>query len=397
LHLLILGSSVRAAAYSARRAGLVPVAADLFADRDLKQIAHAQRVDSHIYPAALVHAAARVPDSPWIYTGALENHPDLVAQIARQRPLWGNHAPVLRAVRDPFAVAETLRAAGLCAPAVKRTATGLPHDDSWLVKPLASAGGTGIVPLGRGHDGADPSLCYFQERIVGPSLGAVFIASRNSAGGDGTIATTLAGVTRQWIGRRDSPFAYAGSVGPWPLTPRLGARIEQVGRTLAAAFGLVGLFGVDLIVRDGEPWPVEVNPRYTASVEVLELALGRSLLAEHARACNPETNEPTTAVARVPRPRVIGKLVVFATARCGFPDSLEPAAAGTAGEPFSVPDLADIPDPGTVFEPGQPVLTLLAAAPTVAACRLELKRRRAGWLARLRQSSSIARGSHGSA
>ena len=46
-----------------------------------------------------------------------------------------------------------------------------------------------------------------------------------------------------------------------------------------SAFGLAGWFGVDFILRDGIPWPVEINPRYTASVEIHELASGRSLLA----------------------------------------------------------------------------------------------------------------------
>ena len=36
--------------------------------------------------------------------------------------------------------------------------------------------------------------------------------------------------------------------------------------------GLRGVFGIDAIVRNGVPWPVEVNPRYTASVEVIEIA-----------------------------------------------------------------------------------------------------------------------------
>ena len=97
---------------------------------------------------------------------------------------------------------------------------------------------------------------------------------------------SLIGVTRQLIGAPGSPFAYRGSIGPVTISERLKARLDLMGRVLASEFALVGLFGVDFILRDDEPWPVEVNPRYTASVEVLELALGRSLLAEHLRACD---------------------------------------------------------------------------------------------------------------
>ena len=63
---------------------------------------------------------------------------------------------------------------------------------------------------------------------------------------------------------------------------------------LASAFGLVGWFGVDYVLRDGNPWPVEINPRYTASLEIHELASGRSLLAEHRRACEGDAASSAT-------------------------------------------------------------------------------------------------------
>jgi predicted ATP-grasp superfamily ATP-dependent carboligase len=376
---LILGASARAAASSARRAGLKPIAVDLFADRDLREIGPAQRIAAASYPEGVADAADAVPVAPWIYTGALENHPELVDRIARHRPLWGNDAPTLRAVRDPFAVAATLRQAGVRCPAVRADPKGLPLDGSWLVKPLASAGGRGIVPLGKGDAGAVSPLCYYQERIAGTSLSALFVAGRGDA--------TLAGVTRQCIGRRDSPFAYTGSLGPWPISPRVRARIEAIGRALAAGFGLVGLVGVDLILREGMPWPVEVNPRYTASVEVLELALGHSLLADHARACDPDAAARSVPITPRPcsRPSVVGKSIVFAPTRCRFPGSDDPVA--TADDAFAIPRVADVPDAGTCFEVGEPVLTLIAGGRSMAACRLRLERRRARWVRRLRQSS----------
>jgi len=380
VHLLILGASARAAAFSARRAGLEPLAADLFADRDLRRIAPAQRVAAEAYPGALANVAAALPAAPWIYTGSLENHPALVARIALQRPLWGNDAPSLRAVRDPFALSAALRRAGLCAPAVRSDAHGLPRDGSWLVKPLASAGGRGITPLGNDHAGLVEFRSYYQERIAGVSLAAVFIAS------GGRAKAELIGVTRQWIGRHGCPFAYAGSLGPRPISPGVRARIAKVGEVLASAFGLIGLFGVDLILRDGLPWPVEVNPRYTASVEVLELALGRPLLAEHARACDPQAVVVAAVAPVAPRPRAVGKLIVFAPARCRFPRVSE--RYGTVEEPFATPVAGDIPDPGATFEPGDPVLTLIVHGSTVAACRARLKRRRSRWLERLMVSTN---------
>jgi predicted ATP-grasp superfamily ATP-dependent carboligase len=382
--LLILGASARGAAFSARRAGLQPIAADRFADRDLRQVAPASLVPPERYPEGLADISASAPAAPWIYTGALENAPDLVDHIARQRPLWGNDAPTLRAVRDPFRVADALRRAGFRCPVVRPVSDGLPRDGSWLVKPLASGGGLGISPLLQ-DDPDEPEMpCYFQERIVGARLAAIFLATAARDGAGGTAA--LMGVTRQWIGHPSAPFAYVGSVGPWPVAPQVWSRIEALGRRLAAEFRLIGLFGVDLILHDREPWPVEINPRYTASVEVIELARGRALLADHARACDAGAersleNSPTSGTDRT---GIVGKLILFAPAPCIFPALRRVVLP--ADDPFAVPALGDIPEPGTRFEAGEPVLTLFARGPTVAACRQGLRLRRARWLRRLARS-----------
>src|SRR5206468_9397103 len=135
---------------------------------------------------------------------------------------------------------------------------------------------------------------YFQKRIAGGSFSALFIASQGEA--------SLIGVTRQLTGTPGLPFAYRGSIGPVSISEGLKARLDEMGRVLVSEFALVGLFGVDYILRDGEAWPVEVNPRYTASVEVLELSLRRSLMAEHLRACDGEdlaaNRARTTSAAR---------------------------------------------------------------------------------------------------
>src|SRR5687767_10917006 len=104
--LLILGASARAAASSAARAGFAPRAADLFADADLAALCRVTRIDD--YPGEFPAAARKFPPSPWMYTGGLENYPELVDQIAAERPLLGNSGSVLREVRDPFKLAAAL-------------------------------------------------------------------------------------------------------------------------------------------------------------------------------------------------------------------------------------------------------------------------------------------------
>src|ERR1700733_2287062 len=92
VNLLIFGASARAAAFSALRAGLQPWCADLFADLDLAYCSRVTRVPGKEYPHAFLSLLQEAPPGPWMYAGGLENHPDLVEQMAQARPLWGNKA-----------------------------------------------------------------------------------------------------------------------------------------------------------------------------------------------------------------------------------------------------------------------------------------------------------------
>ncbi len=327
--LLIVGASARAAAFSALRAGLDPVCADLFADRDLRAACPVRRVDPADYPRGFLSLPEWDEPGPWMYTGGLENHPDLVDELARRRPLWGNGGDVLRRVRSPVEVERVLRAAGLPCPAVWTGAAPPEPDGMWVVKPLASAGGVGVhrwavgVPSPR-----RPS--FFQRFIDGEPMSALY---------DATLRGKFLGATRQLVGQpwlHAAPFHYCGSVGPLKLDAPVLSALRRLGAVLTNEFRLRGLFGVDFVARDGVPWPVEVNPRYTASVEVLEAA------------------ELSTA----------GKAILFAKADAIFPEEMPP-------------NCADVPMPGERVEAGTPVLTFFADGEDMSSCLEALKRRAA--------------------
>jgi predicted ATP-grasp superfamily ATP-dependent carboligase len=367
--IIILGASARAAAFSAARAGFAPWTADLFADADLQSRCPARRVDR--FPAGLESAADEAPPGPWMYTGALENHPELVDRIAVRRPLWGNAGEALRRVRDPWAVQEALVAEGLPSPALRRDFAALPRG-RWLRKPLRSAGGNRLqrievksVKPGSSQPRSVAGV-YYQEFIPGEPVSAVFVAARDRA--------ILLGATRQligaaWTGARG--FQYAGSIGPLSLTDEDRARWRRIGRCLARRFSLMGLFGVDAIAHADGTFPVEVNPRYTASIEILERSLGFASIAFHAAACRdgrllPEPLDSAELVC--------GKAILYA--RC----------SGPAGQAFwrfvrecndqcLWPHAADLPNEGEIFREGRPVLTLLAASNSEAELLADLQQR----------------------
>jgi predicted ATP-grasp superfamily ATP-dependent carboligase len=359
--LIIVGASARAAAASALRAGFSPWCADLFADADLAAACPVCRLEPRHYPRGLIAALKDAPPGPWLYTGALENHPDLVARVAR--PLLGNPAETLRRVRDPLRLKQVLREHGLPCPEVT-----LEQPDSrrrWLVKPRRGAGGLHIRAWQTAMTRVPPR-CYLQEWIDGPSYAAIFLGKQRQA--------ELVGVTRQLVGEawlHAGPFQYCGSIGPVGLSDAVRSGLSRLGRVLAAAFDLRGLFGADFIVHDEQPWPVEVNPRYTASVEILERATGRALVAEHAA---------VFGVAAAPKPpmaqsRVHGKAVLFATRDMIWPrhgpwDAALVVGLGGLSAPF-----ADIPHAGASILRGQPICTLLAAAESEEGCVAALRRR----------------------
>ncbi len=364
---MILGAGVRAAAWSALRSGIRPTCADLFADLDLTEACPARRVEPSGYPDAFLALARDLPPIPWIYTGALENRPDLIGAISERHLLLGNRPDLLRAVRDPVELSEVVRASGLDAPSVAADPSGVPRDGSWLVKPLASGAGRGIHPWTGQPPPRFPAI--YQERIDGTSLAAIYVAEQGRA--------ECVGITRQFVGRPGNRFAYRGSLGPWPLRPEVRDRVDRLGRVVASAFGLVGLFGIDLIARDDRIWPIEVNPRYTASVEVLEWTAGRSLMAEHIRASGgPNLDFGWTGGPALP---FAGKAILFADRHCSWPELGRSLIPGLG----QFPEIADIPQPGSEFRAGQPVVTVFATGTSVEGCRSELAARLRTWRRRL--------------
>jgi len=85
--LLIVGASTRAAAFSAIRTGFQPVCVDQYADLDLREIAEVLlKTDDR---SDWIGTLNQRPALDWIYTGAMENQPELIAQISQKHRLRG--------------------------------------------------------------------------------------------------------------------------------------------------------------------------------------------------------------------------------------------------------------------------------------------------------------------
>jgi predicted ATP-grasp superfamily ATP-dependent carboligase len=212
-----------------------------------------------------------------------------------------------------------------------------------------------------------PRGTYLQQHIDGIP-GSVVLAA---AGGQ---AVPL-GVSRQLVG--DPAFGahgyrYCGSIlAGWedpqfPGGPALVERAWDLAHAVAGAFGLVGVNGIDFIAGGGTPYPIEVNPRWSASMELVEQCFGVSVFGSHAEACE-RGALPSFEMATARRYRgATGKAIVFAR---------QPLIAGDTRRWLGDATVRDVPRAGERIEAGQPVCTVFGSAADATGCYQALVRR----------------------
>ncbi|WP_459558184.1 ATP-grasp domain-containing protein [Lacunimicrobium album] len=358
LDLIIAGGSVRAACQAAHTAGLRVAAIDLFTDVDTSWYAdEVIQLDRAGYPENLLPTLDRFDHSiPLMYTGGLENDPDLIEQIKPKRPLWGNGSDTLRRVRDPILLQRALRLGGF--PSLKTLSSKQsPANGIWMRKPLQSVGGIGIqkVRNPRKKESQSTDHIHWQKHLTGKQMSVAFFSSLFSPDmfnlSPRQISLQLLGTT-QALPTED--FTYQGSVYRHQgMSSEWTHEVKRLGRFLQSHFRLTGFFGVDLIVNDRGIFVLEVNPRWTASMELLPQVV---------------------RLEGSPAP-YSGKQIVYATCDMSVPIDWKWSNIDDAF-------LADLPLPGCRIHTGDPVLTVKANATTRTALLKKLDEARRQWQAK---------------
>lgn len=389
--LILVGSSVRAAAQSAVRAGFSPRCIDQFGDRDLTEIAADVQTVSD-WPVGIEAAFRQTPDADWLYTGALENDWELVGRLSEARHLLGCGPGVLKCIRDPHWLTHTLAKASLPSLPVVVSATdfettivdnSVAHTadspEQWILKPQASGAGLTICDFEPGSTAPpDLSRYFLQKKATGRSVSGVFLGAAG--------AVQLLGMCEQLCrGPAASPgsYVYAGSLGPLSnadISLRAFHQAQQIGSAICNRLAtegrqIKGLFGIDFIFDESssELWTLEVNPRYPASAELHERALGWPMIRWHVDTCRrsvlPSANYLEQIAARKSS-RKHGKLIVYAKRDFAAPDIVplvERRPQNGAAE--SSVEAADIPQLGILIRKDEPVCTLLTAQMNLQSCR----------------------------
>jgi predicted ATP-grasp superfamily ATP-dependent carboligase len=419
--LILLGASVRAAAQSARRAGISVIGVDLFGDTDtiaacdrfvrLEAIGDLPGLLSSLPPAPVMQVGGLTGGHGLLADGGLFAGEGLLADAANRQRVLGPSPQLGRKLGDPRVLAEIARNSGLSFPCTIRTpchpadtprpesrqagiagqanATEMPLSLRWLRKDPHQSGGLGVRWAGEGRNldeatpdasprTSDPEQSEIlsdyggsridevrQQWIAGRSYGVSFL-------GDGESSWML-GICRSVFCRRGRlPFVYAGSTGPTAVGQRLAESFGQLGQCLTD-MGVRGLFGADVIVdRLGRGWLLEINPRWTASSELVERSMQRRGMIPANRSLISIARDAffgslkgslgviDDAAGATEDRSVRFKRIVYARRDLRIDTAALAPLTSMYGHDRCSIELCDLPADGSQIRSGDPILTLIA-------------------------------------
>lgn len=355
MRILIVGLSTRAIAESAMKRGYNIITLDYFGDRDQKELVENYSLmrDVHLAFSAenLLSVSHRLNFEAVVYNTNLENHAEVVGRLAEGHILLGNTPQTLRQVRHWPTLQTFCRKQGIPFPSTLFIGDRQPKEGGrWLLKPAKSGGGYGIT-LWSGEALSEEN--FLQEYIDGQHCSAAFVA-------DG-IRCVLIGMTEQLIGQEElgrRGFAWCGNILPLALAPQetdsVIDAVEDIATKLTRRFGLCGANSFDFVLTrspqsQGIPYLIEVNPRYTASMELMEWAYHLNIFDLHIRAFRGEL--PSFSLReQLHQPYFYGKGIVYARCNATVPE--------TAG--WKKKGRKDIPFTGEQIKARHPICTVFA-------------------------------------
>ena len=332
-YILVAAKSARMLAKAAHKAGLKPLAIDLWGDQDTCFYAHELLNIPTLSLADLSEALScflnRYPLSCGIYGSGFEQHPDSLEYLANRLTLLGNSPETFMRLQDKPGFFSSLNALGIAYPEVSFTppnqATG------WLVKPMHSQGGVGIRRYRAGEN--TQALTYWQKFQDGEPHSVLFLADSK--------CSQIVGFNRQWTVALDEfdEFIFSGVVNYTTLSDKQKNQLSAWVAKLVTAYSLKGLNSLDFIQDGDSSYVLEINARPPASMELYS----DELLIHHIKACQGEladykqSQQPYKAYQ-----------IIYAPQDMGIPEDFV--------WPFGV---ADLPSSGSIIRKGQPICSMI--------------------------------------
>ncbi|MBM3964381.1 MAG: ATP-grasp domain-containing protein [Planctomycetes bacterium] len=382
--IVILGASCRAAAQRAAKAGYQPHAFDLFADRDLIECAQTGQLDT----LGGSENQWRDPcwnETPMLLAGGMEHRPELVDRLRSHDLQCGVTGWMLRELRSIANWQSWALSTGIGFPETRFSRPSRiqqkdqrreSNDEQWLRKRTNGAGGIGLrIESHSSHTANDDEpQHYWQRRLDGIPIGVSFLsdAVRNH-----TLGAVLSLSQEDIWG--PEPYSYRGSIGPVALPSVVLNQLDRFGNVVRCEVGHRGLWQADFILSDGRLSLLEINPRWSSSMELLDAigqmsnpslevidalnnfvewhvqSLGESPIPIHR---NREFGSSTTSF-------MIGKCIIYAQCDLRLDEGLldswwNQRWQGSVQELDFGVRYADIPPIGSAIERGYPILSCFA-------------------------------------
>lgn len=350
LPLLVVAQSGRFIAQSAIRAGYTVWVADCFGDQDTLAVAERwQRLTAinELTPAFLLDTLEQLSAGQpclLICGSGVESFYPALSQLPAHITLIGNSAQLIATFRDPASFFSLLDKLALPYPVISHQP---PSSGTYLVKNLQSAGGSYIVDA---EDQVLPAAGFYQQWIDGESRSVCFIA-------DGLQAEIL-GWNRQE--NRQGGFLLQAIWQPDLPGKAVIQQLKNAVSRLVSATGLRGFNSLDFMVdKTGQLYILEINPRLSASVELLDQP---ELLKAHISACNGEM--PYSPASVTSKARLLYYL---------FADS----DLLIKEHPVWPDECHDVPAAASIIRADEPICTLIVRAESPEECQNKLQQVRA--------------------
>jgi hypothetical protein len=327
---LIAGFATRHVARSAWEAGYMVYAVDHFCDQDLSWYT-ADRLkfgELEELPDRITEMAGRHGIDWFVPTSGAE-------VLGTAIPLAGTDTATAARLLDKLEVQRFFEGRGIPVPPLAGEG-----DFPYIAKPRSGAGGwrNAVIrsqdDMARWREESPGTEAVMQKQVPGMPASVSCLA-------DGRHAVVVAANEQLLRGGDANPFGFTGSVTP--VGHPLAGRMKALAVRAAAASGCVGSVGIDFVLGE-DAWAIEVNPRFQATVDTVEASTGLSLFSLHMEACR------GILPAAVPGSRCSSaREILFAERDTVVREDLSRYA----------PRVTDIPWPGTEFEEGQAVVSVL--------------------------------------
>lgn len=311
-----------------------------------------------------------------VYTSGIENQPEVIRHVANRKRLLGNPAPVVEAARDFKRVHHLLQKAGVSCPRTLYHWRSPPPTGEWLCKPLDSGGGSKIIRAS--HDEPVPANYMLQEFCQGRPASVAFVAN-------GTDARIL-GLSEQLCGLEQfgaKPFLYRGNIAPLDFSSESSSgaareqtlqKVRKMVSIITKECGLVGVNGIDFLLTDElDVLFLEVNPRYSSSMELYRKVYGLDIFRLHVESF--EGRLPERHLLREENPSYSGpywgKAIVYAPWDLVTKDTRTWFTKG----------IRDIPYPNEEIPAGAPICTVFAEGESGSRC-LDALEEKQDWVLR---------------